>query len=224
MPGTPRLPLCGRGVGCAQPRSLGCARRAPQGAPRGALLMAAVGLAGSAVTGGGVAEAPCVTAPLLRGSDIRGNIHSETRRAVGDRMQETCNGSALDFPRFLSKEVGSPGRFAVTAACLFLVHATGTPMHGNEQHVLAPRPRASQRIQRTRGVLQRGSQVFRERRPPRPVTGSRFLPGEALKKTFSDLSKYEIIYQNLQFVKKLSRLPLFPQKFRSKFLHSVPGD
>lgn len=39
MPGTPRLPLCGRGVACAQPRSLGCARRAPQGAPRGALLM-----------------------------------------------------------------------------------------------------------------------------------------------------------------------------------------
>lgn len=67
MPGTPRLPLCGRSVGCAQPRSLGCARRAPQGAPRGALLMAPVGLAGSAVTGGGVAEAPCVTAPASQG-------------------------------------------------------------------------------------------------------------------------------------------------------------
>lgn len=53
MPGTPRLPLCGRGVACAQSRSLGCTCRAPQGAPRGALLMVAVSLAGSAVTGGG---------------------------------------------------------------------------------------------------------------------------------------------------------------------------
>lgn len=59
---------------------------------------------------------------------------------------------------------------------------------------------------------------------PRSDVRSRFHPGEAVKKTFSDLSKYEIIYQNLQFVMKLSRLPLFRPKFRSEFLHVLPSD
>lgn len=195
MPVTVRLPLLWPQCGLYATRLPGVHAPGTPGSPRAAYSWWLSAWLGSAVTGGGRGRGSVCDSSGFSGAVA---FDATFTREVGDRMQETSQGLSPGLPALsvkrgrVSRSCRDDSRVPVLGACDRM-----TPMHSHAQHVLArSRPRRLTN-KKDEGVVQRGRQVFCERRPPWPVTGSRFLPGEGVKKPFSDVNKYEIIYQNL---------------------------